>query len=453
VSQKGPAATSRNVALEVLNSVDKGFHGESLLREFLNPLLLSPQDRSLATELVYGVLRWRDRLDSIVCKLLKNPRSRLNPTIRNILRIALLQLIILDRIPPYAAVNEAVAAANRLFGKRMASLVNAILRASTVNVAETDPPPTKDAASLAAFYSHPSWLVESWISEYGVEKTLHILSHNNSRAPLIIRTNSLKTSSSELFALLSSKGLHVRTVEPAPDAMEIKQSGVAVENLPGFKEGLFTVQQSSSQLVARLLKPQQGDKILDCCAAPGGKTAHLAVLVSNKAGIVAIDRDRTRLEQTRDNLARLGVVCADLVWGDAADESFTRSLGLFDKILVDASCSNLGVLRHNPEAKYRATPSSVKKSARSQKKILRNVSRLLKPGGLLVYSVCTVTVEETLNVVGSFTKEYKDLIVDSIHPDEVPGPDLLTRRGFLFTFPPGPFSLMDGFFAARLRRL
>jgi 16S rRNA (cytosine967-C5)-methyltransferase len=453
VFQKGSAATSRDVALEVLNSVDKGFHGESLLRFFLNPLRLSPQDRSLTTELVYGVLRWRDRLDAIVGKILKKPRSRLNPSIRNILRIALLQLFILERIPPYAAVNEAVAAANRLFGKRMAGLVNAILRASTSNVSETDPPPTEDAASLAVFYSHPLWLVESWISRYGVGKTLGILSQNNSRAPLIIRANSLKISPTELLALLASEGLDVRTVEPAPDAIRIHQPGVAVENLPGFDQGLFTVQQSSSQLVAPLLKPQPGDKILDCCAAPGGKTAHLAALVDNKARIVAIDRDETRLEQTRDNLARLGVVCADLVCGDAADESFAKSLGSFDKILVDASCSNLGVLRHNPEAKYRATPASIKNSAVRQKRILRNVSTLLKPGGLLVYSVCTVTTEETLDVVGSFLKKSKGFTVDPISPDEVARSDLLTDDAFLFTFPPGRFSLMDGFFASRLRRL
>jgi len=253
--------------------------------------------------------------------------------------------------------------------------------------------------------------------------------------------------------MLSESGASVSTVQGLPDALVVREIRRAVEGLPGYQEGLFTVQSAASQMIAPLLRVHADHRVLDACAAPGGKTAHLAAISRNRTPIVAVDTNAQRLARTRSNLARLGVLSVDFLHGDAASEDFLATLGEFDRILVDAPCSNLGVLRHNPDAKYRVEPHDLSALAAQQLRLLRGVSRLLKPGGFLVYAVCTPMEEETRTVIDRFLSEAERFASAPIEGSEVPYPQYLDERGMLTTFPSTADHHLDGFFAARFRRL
>ncbi len=438
--------------MDALTAVRAGSFAEQALSVILDRENLSPEDRALATEITYGVLRWRDRLDAMIGRCIHRPDVTIRPQVREILRIALYQLIFLERIPDRAAVDEAVRQTRARFESRVAAFVNAVLRNAVRNREAVDPAPARDAASLARYYSHPLWLVKRWLGEYGSDVSQRILSHNNSRSPLALRANRLKTSPDDLIESLRGSGIKVRPVNPKPDALEIAGIRGPVQLLPGYMEGLFAVQGSASQLVAPLLGALPGERILDACAAPGGKTAHLAALTGNSCRIVAIDADSARLEETRKNLQRLGVTGAELLHGDAARQDFVTALGPFDRILLDAPCSNLGVLRHNPEAKYRTHPEDLTVSARLQLNLLQSTATALNAGGSLLYAVCTTTPEETTEVIQRFLKDSPDYALDQIHQGEVYSPGLLDCHGFLKTFPFVGEEPLDGFFAARITR-
>lgn len=447
-----PAASSREVALDVLEAVESGIFAEPELDRRLRDCDLSPEDRALATELTYGVLRWQKRLDAVINQCLAKPNKKLQPTHRGILRLALYQLILLDRIPSHAAVHQAVIQARSRLGNNAAGFVNAVLRTALRNPDRLDPIVSDDPKSLANYYSYPFWLVQRWINDFGAEATRQILAHGNSRAPMIARTNRLKTTRSDLIDLLSREQVSVVATIPDPDALWIQSARKSPIELPGFVQGFFAVQDRASQMVVPLLTPRPGERILDACSAPGGKTAHLAALTINKAQIIALDNNRRRLGEEARNLERLGVTCAELIKGDATDSSLCRKLGLFDKILLDAPCSNLGVVRHNPEVKYRSTQSGVKKLAQRQLEMLMTVSGSLDSHGTIVYSVCTVTREETVDVISRFLEQKPEFSVDRILPEEVALPSVLRSSGFMTTFPPSDNVPMDGFFAARLRK-
>lgn len=446
----GRATVSREIALEVLQAVEKGLFVEHALGLGLEEHPASREDRRLATELVYGVQRRRSRLDAIIGRCLAKPQQKLDPTVRDILRIGLYQLLFLDRIPASAAVDQAVIQAKKCAGAKAPSLVNAILRRVIREKDKMDPPPGPDAGELAIYHSHPPWLVKRWLGEFGYDTTIRVMEMNNSRASLVIRVNRLKTTPEKLLLLMAGERIEAYPVNPQPDALNLRSAGRPVDSLPGFKEGLFSVQDSASQLVAPLLLPRRGDRILDACAAPGGKTAHLAALMGNELDLVATDAVGSRLREMQRNLERLAVTCVTAVEGDATNREFIRSLGTFDRILLDAPCSNLGVLRHNPEARYRIRPRDPASIAASQSQMLEAVATALKPGGMIVYSVCTVTREETTEVVTTFIKNNSMFRIIPITAGEVWRPELVDSSGCLRTFPSPGGECLDGFFAARL---
>ena len=434
----------------MLDTVRGGRFAEPVLAETLDARGLPREDRALATELVYGVLRWRLRLDAVIDRLLDKPQRGFPPLLRDILRIALYQLILLDRIPSHAAVNEAVIQAKGRFPGRD-GFVNAILRRALRDVETLDLTPGDDPESLSSYYSHPLWLVERWIDELGPEATRAVLEFNNSRAPLIVRVNRIKIDPDGLLEIFSRAEVQAARSLHDPDALSITSSGGPVHEMPGFRQGLFAVQERASQMIAPLLGALPGERILDACAAPGGKTAHLAALLDNALSLTAMDSDPPRLRETKKNLKRLGVTGFEAKRGDARDERVISELGLFDRILVDAPCTNLGVLRHNPEVKYRIRPEDPAASAHRQLQILRSTSKALKPGGTLLYSVCTVSREETDEVIRQFLAEAPDYEVSPIKPEEVCLENAVDRDGFLRTFPPRG-EAPDGFFAARMKR-
>ena len=443
--------------MEVLGDVRQGRFAEHALTERLDRTRgLSPEDRNLATELVYGVLRWQNRIDDVIDRCSDRPQRRMTSRIREILRLAMYQILLLDRIPDHAAVDQAVTQTRARFGARPAAFVNAILRRALRDRDSLDLPPTDDAESLARYYSHPLWLLERWLDEFGLDRTRRVLMENNRRPPLVARVNRLKTTPGELMAMWKAEGVEVEPVAFLADALLVTAAGRPVHALPGYRKGLFVIQDSASQMIAPLLGVRPGDRVLDACAAPGGKTSHLGALGSNRLEIVAVDIDSGRLEDTKNNLQRLGVRGVNLVQGDASDPDFVRKLGSFDRILVDAPCTNLGVLRRNPEAKYRTTPDAPADFARLQSAMLAAVAPALKPGGVLVYSVCTVSREETRQVAEEFIQKHADHVILPIEPEELPVPELATGSGFFSTFPPPSVprdtGLLDGFFAARSTR-
>jgi 16S rRNA (cytosine967-C5)-methyltransferase len=446
------AAPAREIALDVLRTVHGGRFAEHALSDWLQQETVSPLDRSLATELVYGVLRWRDRLDSIIQRCLQRPEKRLQADVRLILRIALYQLVLLDKIPVHAAVNQAAVQARARCGNQSVGFVNAVLRNALRNLRAVDPKPEDDPAALAIFFSHPLWLVERWVKQYGPESTRRILTWNNSPAPLELRANTLKSSADEVMELMERQGITVRAIPGLGDGLRISSLKGPVAALQGYSDGYFAVQGSASQMIAPLLRPAPGERILDACAAPGGKTAHLAALTANRAFFTATDSDRHRLDETRKNLDRLGVQGVEVVRGDATSPEFVAGLGKFDRILVDAACSNLGVLRHNPEVKYRLGSKAPGECANKQLQLLDAAAAALRPGGILLYSVCTVTFEETLHVTEQFLRRHPEYALVPVDPREIPSEGFLDPSGCLNTFPPSGDSSVDGFFAARFVR-
>ncbi len=444
--------SARDLALDVLERVRAGRFAEHALSERLAREHLRQEERGLATELVYGVVRWQRRLDAIIHRCTEASGKRIKPVVRDILRLALYQLILLERIPAHAAVNEAVSQARRRFAQGPAGFVNAVLRNALRNLSTVDPPVTDAPGLLAIHFSHPEWLVNCWLAEFGPESTRRILTHNNSRALVDLRVNTLKGTYERLVDIFHRERCLFRDSALVPAGMRLAALPGPVQSIPGYAEGLFAVQDLASQMIAPLLKPQPNHRILDACAAPGGKTAHLAALTRNGARIIAVDSDERRVEETRGNLQRLGVQGVELGTGNAQDLEFVKGLGVFDRILLDAPCTGLGVLRHNPEAKYRLSEEDLAVFGARQLALLTTVAEVLKVGGLLLYSVCTVSREETSEVVERFLEAFPDYSLDVIDPGEVGLAALVGQRGYFRTFPPPVQEQMDGFFAARIRR-
>lgn len=452
-SQLSPA---RRAAFEVLDEVRRGAFAEPTLDRLLTSSNLSKQDKGLVTELVYGCLRWRIRLESVVSRCSYVPMERLDPGVALILQSALYQLLFLDRIPQSAAVDQAVTHSREIAGARAAGFVNAVLRRVIRDRIAVDPPPDGSTRSLAQYYSFPLWLVDEWTERFGADKVERLLNENNRRAPLVVRVNTLKVSPNDLFARWSCEGIECEVLDLSGPAARIRVPAGAVRDLPGFTEGLFVVQDRASQLIAPLLKQEPGDRILDACAAPGGKASQLAALTADAADLTLNEEDRLRMGQLKANLERLGVRGVRYSQGSVLVRDHVRSLGEFDAILLDAPCSNLGVLRRNPEARYRVKKTDLAKFGRRQSDMLRSLAPAVKSGGRLLYAVCSVSREETEQVVGRFLCDNADFQHDPIALDETPIPGAVTNEGFLMTLGVTDLehadTLMDGFFAARFIR-
>jgi 16S rRNA (cytosine967-C5)-methyltransferase len=443
----------RRLATEILLRVDtRKAYADVLLDHTLKSSPLSSRDRALLTELLYGTLRWRGRLDGYLGQLVRRPLQDTDPFIRNLLRLTLYQLLFLNRIPAYAAVSEAVKLAKAHGGKNTASFTNGVLR-SFIREKRNVPKPNQKAPSLselAQYWSHPEWLVSHWIEYFGAGEIEALLKVNNDESPLVIRANRLKGRREALLDLLRSAAIEASPTRWSPQGITI-QSAIPVRQLPGFNEGLFQIQGEASQLISYIVAPNPGERILDACAAPGGKATHLAELVDDKGEIIAADISARGLERLAENVARLGLKSVRTFQADLSQELPEALRQPYDRILVDAPCSGLGTLRSNPEIKWNRTKSDLNRLARLQKRILARTASHLKPGGVLVYSTCTLTRDENENVVESFLADHQDFVLDRA-ADYVPetGKDMV--RGPYFLALPHSHNT-DGFFAARMTRL
>jgi 16S rRNA (cytosine967-C5)-methyltransferase len=446
-------ANVRKLATDILAKVDvRKAYADILLDHVLDAFPLSRRDRALLTELTYGTLRWRGRIDAQLEPLLHRGLDDAHPFIRNLLRITLYQIDFLDRIPDYAAVNAAVELAKRHNGGQAARFVNAILRCYLREKASK--PPGGDWTSagvseLSAYWSHPQWLVQQWRGYLGAEELSALLEANNQEATLVLRANSLRTTREDLIGLLRAEGAAAKATPWSPQGIAIGAS-CAVDQLPGFQEGLFQVQGEASQLVGYLVAPQAGERILDVCAAPGGKSTHLAELTQDRGEIVAADISQAGLRKLQQSAKRLGLHSIRTLVADVSKA--TAPFGIaYDRILVDAPCSGLGTLRSHPEIKWNRAQKDILRLSRLQQTILTRSAAYLRPGGVLVYSTCTLTAEENEQVVQQFLKNCDRFILEDAASHLPDAAKDLVRDGYFTAWPHRHGT--DGFFAARLKRV
>ncbi len=448
-----PLPGARAVALDVLLSVERDQKtADEALDQSLSRRALDARDRALALELAYGVLRHRTTLDWRLDHVATKSMAKLPVRVRMALRLGAYQLLHLDKIPPSAAVNESVALIKARSPSHWPGFVNAVLRA----LLRTPAPPWPDreldpVQSLSVRHACPEWLAERWIARFGLSEAEALCRATTEIPPLTIRVNTLRISRDALAARFMELGHGARACRISPVGLILDKGGPVTE-LPLFREGAFYVEDEAAQLVAPILDPQPGDSVLDACSAPGGKATHLAALMQNHGEIIAADISAARLGLVEDNRRRLGIDIIRTVTADAA-APLPRDLRerRFDRILVDAPCSGLGVLRRHPDGKWRKEADDLAQHQSRQRQLLEQTCRLLRPGGVLVYSTCSSEPEENEQVIDRFCSAHKEFRRESVAPWLPPqGSSLVTGQGDLFTM--NNEDSMDMFFAARLRR-
>jgi len=348
-------------------------------------------------EVVYGIARWKRTLEWVVKRSAKRPPDR---ELVPFLFVGLYQILLMDRIEEYAAVNETVEAVKAAGFPHAVAFTNAVLRRA---LREKDSIMKALAGQPVVIrYSHPDILVDRWKKQFGAEKMLALLEWNNSRPDIMVRPNRLKNSFNDFVNALKEAGIESTGHPFAPDECLSIGHGINVRNLPGYEQGLFTVQDPSTLVSVKLLDPQPGEFVLDACAAPGGKTSVIAERMSGKGRIIAMDIQQDRLLTLRENLARLGIKSVTVLQGDAASPQDMKKAAdgrLFDRILLDVPCTNTGVLRRRPDARWRFSNRGLNELAGVQKKILAGAAAYLKPGGVIVYSTCSLEPEECEGIV------------------------------------------------------
>lgn len=448
--------SARDLALKVLYSVnEEDAYSNIALNKALTKYNPEKLDRSFSTELVYGVLRALGTLDWVLGQFLKKPLKELSPWVRNILRMGVYQLMMMDKVPPSAAVNESVNLAKKYGHQGIVKFVNGVLRNVERGKENITYPDLGQAPvqHIAVKYSHPEWLVERWIKEFGVEQTILICTANNTNPPNTIRTNTLKISRVDLVDKLAAEEVMAENCLYASEGLQIKQFQ-SIGRIAAFNDGLFQVQDESSMLVAPALAPTPGSLVIDACSAPGGKTTHLAQLMGNRGRIIAADIHRHKMALIAENSTRLGIDIIEPIIMDAR-ELPDKYQSQADYILLDAPCSGLGVLRRKPEVRWRKQPGLIKELQKLNQELLSQTAKCLKPGGTLVYSTCTITREENQDLVEDFIKQNPQYNLGNVYeflPEQLKEKSGVTpeNKGYIQILP--QIDGMDGFFIARIEK-
>jgi 16S rRNA (cytosine967-C5)-methyltransferase len=442
----------RQLAVDILTQIHQQRlnFAATLLDNYLDDHKLSgTSDGRLLTHLVYGELRFQGHLDWIITNLYRGNFENINEPIKNILRLALYQLIFSDRLPDFAVVNEAVKIAKNIQPEK-SGLVNALLRnylryGKNISFPSFEKYP---AEYIATFHSHPLWLVKKLITILGPQKTMALCEANNKMAPLSLRVNTLKISREELKAALQSAGFVLTTTTFSPDGLVIVQGDEPIQKTDFFHKGLLRIQDEGSQCISYLVNPKVNESILDVCAGSGGKTTHLAALLKDKGHIVAIDNNPEKISELKKESSRMGITSINTHVADLSSGVPNKLWGKFDHVLLDAPCSGLGTLRRNPEIKWRLTAADIDKFISLQKRILHNTSLAIKKNGRLIYCTCSLLPQENEDIITDFL---------SLHPhfSLCPPPtkfnqSLLYNKFFYSTYP--HIHNMDGFFGVTLKR-
>ncbi|MFH0810252.1 MAG: 16S rRNA (cytosine(967)-C(5))-methyltransferase RsmB [Pseudomonadota bacterium] len=444
---------ARRSALRLLRTMETtGHFPETLLARQSEQKTSSAEDRDqrLRHELVHGVLRWRGRLDYVLASFSRIPLTRLDPLVLDILRLGAYQILFLSRIPPRAAVDESVKLAVGQ-PRHIRGFINALLRAVAdrgQKVAFPDPE-REPVAYLAAWHSHPAWLVERYLGRFGPEEAGQLLAANNAKPPLTVRVNILRLSRPEIAQRLVAEGVAVTPTRFSPEGLVLQGAGDP-QALACFREGLFfQVQDEAAQLVSHLLSPREGERVLDACAGRGGKTLHLAQLMRGTGDILALDLNGDKLKVLAEAAGRLGLDNIRTLVHDASVPLEER--GEFDRVLLDAPCSGTGVIRRRVDLKWRKRPDDVRRLAALQASMLDAISASVAKGGTIVYAACSLEPEEGEELIRAFLGRHEAFELDdaskvlgTMFPGEGPP--------YLRTYPHRLERAMDGFFAARLKR-
>jgi 16S rRNA (cytosine967-C5)-methyltransferase len=413
-----PPRSGREAALRALRDVDvKEAYANLALDHHLSGSRLEGRERALATELAYGVIRRRAALDYAIGQVATRPLEQMDPWIRNILREAVYQILFMDRIPPAAAVDEAVELAKLYGHDGVAKFVNGVLRNLLRRLPEMAWPDegADPVRALAVKHSYPDWLVAQWRERYGHGEAIRLLEAGNQAPPLTIRANRLKATREQVAEALAAEGVATEPTRHSPQGLVIRDltSAAHLDGLKAMKQGLFTVQDESSMLVAAVLDPQPGWTVIDLAAAPGGKATHLAELMANQGLVIAVDIHPHKVDLIEQNARRLG---CEIVQGLCMDarEVGRRMPERADAILCDVPCSGLGTLARRADARWRKTPADIESLVPIQRAILESAARALKPGGVLVYSTCTIHPAENQELVESFVREHPAFRFDDI---------------------------------------
>ncbi|MEH7382473.1 16S rRNA (cytosine(967)-C(5))-methyltransferase RsmB [Bacillus sp. JJ1533] len=439
----------RNVALEILLQIEKNqAYSNLLLNQMIKKHEVNGKDVGLLTEIVYGTLQRRDTLDFYLAPFLKKSK-KLDQWVRILLRLSLYQMVYLDRVPERAIFFEAVEIAKKRGHKGTASLVNGVLRSIQREGLPSLEQIKDEVERLAIETSHPIWLVKRWIQHIGFEETRKMCEVNCTPPEQTARVNKAVITKEELIQMLKDEGIEAEKGSVSVDAIKAVRGNLA--HSKAFKEGYLTIQDESSMLVARALGVEKGDQILDSCAAPGGKTTHIAELLNNTGKVFSQDLHEHKIKLINEAVNRLGLKNVETKALDSRKAREVFESQSFDKILVDAPCSGFGVIRRKPDIKYSKAASDNENLAKIQLDILTEVSSLLKKDGILVYSTCTIDYEENEGVIKTFLEQNKDFILDETienYLPEIVKPYIKTGQLQLY---PHYFGT-DGFYIARLRK-
>jgi 16S rRNA (cytosine967-C5)-methyltransferase len=439
----------RQLALEALRLISKrGAYADLALDRVLHQSKnLTPQDRRLTTELVYGVTRRQRTLDALIDRFARQPARKQPPDLRLILQLGIYQICFLDLIPPSAAVNTSVdlAKQNKLEG--LAGLVNAILRAISTAHQNDTLRSCLEGQGLGVKHSFPDWLIELWQNEFGTDETEKLCQWFNRSPHIDLRVNRLRSHPDTVLSAFAEAGIIATPLPHIPYALRLPQGAGAIADLPGYKEGWWSVQDASAQLAALLLDPQPHEVIIDACAAPGGKTTHIAELMGNTGTIWACDRYAQRLKKLQQNCDRLGLTNIKIRDGDSRE--FADFENSCDRVLLDVPCSGLGTLHRHADARWRQQPDEPEELHKIQMELLERASTWVKSSGSIVYSTCTLHPVENELVIQEFLAEHPNWRLGEVEPTH-PAASFITSEQWIEVIP--HHHDMDGFFMVKLRK-
>ncbi|MGJ3244606.1 MAG: 16S rRNA (cytosine(967)-C(5))-methyltransferase [Elainellaceae cyanobacterium] len=457
----------RQLAFIALRRIRQGSFADQALDHVLHRVSLKSADRRLTTELVYGTIRRQRTLDTIISHLTTKKTGQQPPDLQIILRLGLYQLIWLNHVPPSAAVNTAVELAKCYQLGKLSGVVNGVLRQYSRRVG-VDSISDEDKSSdlvrifsdlglnlpqdaelqLGLLHSFPDWIINVWLEQLSVDETQMLCEWFNRPPTIDLRINALVTSLPRVETAMQKAGIETRGIAHLPSGLRLMDKPGNIQQLPGFQEGWWTIQDASAQLVGYLLDPHPGDLIVDACAAPGGKTTHIAEMMGDRGEVWGCDRNPSRLKKLSENTKRLKLTSIRVLAEDS--RHLQTFIGRADRVLVDAPCSGLGTLHRHADARWRQTPDTVRELTQLQADLLKQASTWVKPGGKLVYSTCTLHPAENEDIIQSFLSQHPDWHI-SQPASANPAAAFVESEGWIKVWPHRQW--MDGFFMVCLQQL
>jgi 16S rRNA (cytosine967-C5)-methyltransferase len=434
------ASAARLVAHRVVRRVaDEGAFADRAFRAEAERAGLDHRERAFAQQLAYGTVQRFAALDHVLAALSSRPLERIDPGVRDALRLGIFQLLWMGSVPDRAAVEQTVELA-KSSGRSAGGFANAVMRRATREAREL-----LDQAPPAVRESHPKWIAEMWADTLGPDEAAALLARDNDPPESAVRANELRTTRDELARSLDSLGVASHAAPGLPEGL-VLDTPFDVHGSEPFARGELMPQSRASMLVARMLDPRPGERVLDLCAAPGAKTTHIAALMNGEGGVIAVERNQRRGEELAENAARLGATSVEVLVRDALEPVEDAA---FDRVLLDPPCSDLGTLQSRPDARWRKTPEQVGELAEIQAQLLESAARQVKPGGTLVYSTCTISTRENERQIADFLAAHSEFAADDLGAERPELASAVDSR-FLQLLPHRHGT--DGFFIARLRR-